>query len=163
MKTLLLVRHAKSSWRHADLADHERPLNKRGKRDAPRMGRLLRDEGLTPDVILSSTAERAQKTAQAITETSGCKGGIELVEDLYHGGPSACITLLRRLPDRCERVAVVGHNPGIEDLLTVLTRADEMLPTAAVAHVVLPVSQWRDLSETTEGTLVTVWRPRELE
>jgi len=76
MKTLLILRHAKSSWKNPGLADHNRPLNKRGKRDAPRVGRLLRDKNLTPDLILSSTAKRALDTAEAAAESSGYEGEI---------------------------------------------------------------------------------------
>ena len=83
MKTLLLLRHAKSSWKHPELADHDRPLNKRGKRDAPSIGQLVSDKGLVPDLIMSSTAKRARKTARAVAKASGYKGKIELTPTFY--------------------------------------------------------------------------------
>ena len=89
MKTLLILRHAKSDWETPDVADHDRPLNGRGKRDAPRMGRLLRDENLVPDLIISSTAKRARKTAKLVAEASGYEGEIRLAETLYLAGPEA--------------------------------------------------------------------------
>jgi phosphohistidine phosphatase len=78
MKSVLILRHAKSSWKHPELADHDRPLNRRGKRDAPLMGRLLKKEDLVPEIIISSTATRARSTAEAVAKSSGYKGEIIL-------------------------------------------------------------------------------------
>ncbi|MFB3041695.1 MAG: histidine phosphatase family protein, partial [Candidatus Poribacteria bacterium] len=83
MKTLLILRHAKSSWEHPELTDHDRPLNKRGKRDAPRMGKLLRVQGLVPDLIMSSTAKRARSTAKTVARKSGYKEKVELTPAFY--------------------------------------------------------------------------------
>jgi len=82
MKTLLILRHAKSSWSHPGLSDHDRPLNKRGKRDAPRMGQLLREEGLLPDLIISSSAKRAKTTAERVSNESGYVGHNPSMEEL---------------------------------------------------------------------------------
>ena len=82
MKTLLILRHAKSSWKEQDLPDHDRPLNKRGKNDAPRMGKLLKDEDLIPDLIMSSTAVRAKKTAELVAKACKYKGKIVLNHSL---------------------------------------------------------------------------------
>ncbi len=87
MKSVLLHRHAKSSWKHPDLNDQDRPLNKRGKRDAPIMGRLLKRKDLVPDIIISSTAIRARSTAEAVAKASGYKGEIILNKSLYAVGP----------------------------------------------------------------------------
>jgi phosphohistidine phosphatase len=161
MRTLLILRHAKSSWKDASLPDHERPLNKRGRRDAPRVGRRLRDEGLTPDLILCSTARRARDTAEAVAEASGYEGEIESRPDLYMADSDAYLHALRGLPDDYERVMVVGHNPGLEELLEALTGEVEALPTAALAQVELGLRRWRDLDDESEGRLVSLWRPRE--
>ena len=83
MKTLLIMRHAKSSWKEQDLPDHDRPLNKRGEKDAPRMGKLLKDEDLIPDLIMSSSAVRAKKTAELVVKTCKYKGKIVLNHSLY--------------------------------------------------------------------------------
>ena len=83
MKTLLILRHAKSSWKEQDLQDHDRLLNKRGKNDAPRMGKLLKDENLIPDLIMSSTAVRAKKTAELVAKACKYKGKIVLNHSLY--------------------------------------------------------------------------------
>ena len=117
MKTLLILRHAKSSWKNTGLADHDRPLTKRGKRDAPRMGRLLRDENLTPDLIVSSTAKRALDTAEAVAEASGYEGEVESRPEFYMAGPEAYLRALRALSDDYECVMVIGHNPGLEELV----------------------------------------------
>lgn len=160
MKTLLILRHAKSSWKYPNLADHDRPLKKRGKRDAPRMGRLLRQEGLVPDLILCSTAKRAQKTAEIIADESGYEGEIDLRREFYPGNPSDYIEALQGIPEECQRVMVVGHNPGLEELLESLTEQSDFLPTAALAQVLLPIEHWRDLNFDTEGKLANLWRPR---
>ncbi|MGB7661527.1 MAG: histidine phosphatase family protein [Nitrososphaeraceae archaeon] len=89
MKTLLIMRHAKSSWKEQDLPDYDRPLNKRGKNDAPRMGKLLKDEDLVPDLIMSSTAVRAKKTAELVAKTRKYKGKIVLDRSLYGAEPAA--------------------------------------------------------------------------
>jgi phosphohistidine phosphatase len=160
MKTLLLLRHAKSSWDDPEIADHDRPLAKRGRRDAPRMGALLREEELTPDLILSSTARRARKTAEAVAEESGYAGEIELHDEFYPGAPQDYLSALQKVWDEYQRVMVVGHNPGLEELLETLTGETLHLPTAALAQVTLPIEHWIDLDEETEGTLINLWRPR---
>lgn len=162
MKTLLILRHAKSSWKDSEIADHERPLNKRGKKDAPRMGRLLREEGLQPDLIISSTARRARSTAEAVAEESGFGGDVQLSQDLYAAGSEAYIDALHSLPDEIASVLVVGHNPGLEELLENLSGENESLPTAALARVTLPILHWQELTAETQGKLEGLWRPREL-
>ena len=161
MKTLLIQRHAKSSWSDASLPDHERPLNKRGKRQAPEMGALLRREDLLPDLILSSTAKRAEKTAEAIAEESGYEGEIRLSRDLYAAPPEAYLEALHDLPDEFSRVMVVGHNPGLEELLDVLTGESASLPTAALAQVALGIERWAQVSQAPLGKLVSIWLPAE--
>lgn len=161
MKTLLILRHAKSSWKHPGLADHDRPLNKRGRRDALRVGRLLRGKSLTPGLILSSTAKRARETAEAVAEESGYEGEIEFKPEFYAAGPEAYLRALRALSDDYESAMIVGHNPGLEELLETLTGESETLPTATLAQVKLPLERWRQLGEDTEGALVNLWRPKE--
>jgi phosphohistidine phosphatase len=163
MKTLLLLRHAKSSWRDESLADHDRPLNDRGKRDAPRMGRLLKAQQLVPDIVVCSTAKRARKTATRVLEASGYNVALELREELYHAPPNVFIEMLQGQQDDHQCVMLVGHNPGMEDLLALVTRRFETLPTAALAQVELPIDRWRDLTMDTPGALVHLWRPKELE
>ncbi|MFO7623610.1 MAG: histidine phosphatase family protein [Anaerolineales bacterium] len=163
MKTLLVLRHAKSSWREAELADHDRPLNKRGKHDAPRMGELMREEGLLPDLILTSSARRALTTAELVAEASGYDGEIQVSRDLYAAGPEEFIDALSALPDELETVMVVGHNPGLEELVEALTEEASAMPTAALAQVELEIERWVDLQEEGGGRLVNLWLPRNLD
>ncbi len=162
MKTLLLMRHAKSSWKQPGLTDRERPLNRRGRRDAPKMGHLLRKEDLVPQYILSSTALRARLTAEAVAEASGCDGEILFLDGLYGAEPQDYVDALHLIPDGVDPVLVIGHNPGMEDLLELLTDQRERLPTAAVVHLRLPIERWADLTHQTEAEWVHTWRPREL-
>jgi phosphohistidine phosphatase len=161
-KTLLLLRHAKSSYDDATLADLERPLNRRGKKAAARMGRLLRDEGLVADRIISSTAVRARATARAVAQACGFAGDVSLCHELYLAPPARHIEVLSRVQGDPASVLVVGHNPGIQQLLAALTGLDEVMPTAALAVVSLPIARWEELESSTVGTMVRLWRPREL-
>jgi len=163
MKTLLLMRHAKSSWSETGLADHERPLNKRGKQAAPEIGKLLRTEGLVPDLILCSTARRSRQTAKEVALACGYEGTIESQRDLYSSDASCYLDILRHLPDRVNLVLVVGHNPETEELVEMLTGCAERMTTAAIAHLELPISHWPELTEALDAPLVHLWRPRDLE
>ncbi len=163
MKTLLVLRHAKSSWKDPGLDDHDRPLNKRGKKDAPRMGRLVREEGLIPDLILSSTALRAKNTAQEVAEKSRYPGKIHWESRLYLAGPADIVMVLNEIEDpSADRVMIVGHNPGQEELVRSLAGGQEAFPTAALARVELPVTTWAELELSTTGELTHLWRPKEL-
>ena len=162
MKTLLVLRHAKSSWSDPALDDHERPLNTRGRRDAPRMGALARECGLIPDVVISSDAVRARLTAEAVVEAARYGGEARLDPRLYTAGPTDILSLLRTVGEKAETVMIVGHNPGLEELVAQLTGEWQDLPTAALAQIVLPIDQWRDLTLSTRGTLVGHWRPKQL-
>ena len=164
MKTLLVLRHAKSSWKDQSLDDHKRPLNTRGKKAAPRMGKLLRDEALVPDRIISSTAVRAKTTAERVAKSSEFRGKILLDDRLYLAGPSAIVGVLNEIEDESvSRVMIVGHNPGQEKLVRELTGRDERFPTAALARIDLPIETWKELDLSVRGTLVHLWRPKELE
>jgi phosphohistidine phosphatase len=162
MKNILILRHAKSSWRDLALADIDRPLNKRGKRDAPRMGILLREEDLVPDLIISSPALRARKTAKAVSKNSGYEGEIDIQKDFYPGDPDSFIEAFYSIANEIDRVLIVAHNPGLEELLYVLTGESARLPTSALAQVSLPVDKWLDLDDDTEGKLVNLWLVKEL-
>lgn len=162
MKTLLVLRHAKSSWKQRDTSDHDRPLNKRGKRDAPRMGRVVAAQGLCPDVIVSSTAKRARWTADEVAEHAGYEGTVRLERRLYLASPDEIVDVVRTVAGAARRVMVVGHNPGLEDLVARLAGRPETLPTAALAEIRLSIRAWKELGTTSAGTLAGVWRPREL-
>lgn len=162
MKTLFLLRHAKSSWKDDALSDHERPLNKRGRATAPRMGAYLAEHELLADVIISSTAVRAKSTAELIVEHSGFKGDVHFTDELYPTTPARCLSVLQRFADEADSAMLVGHNPGLEETLCALTGRYERLPTCALARIALPVESWDDVTPSTAGELIGVWRPREL-
>jgi len=162
MKTLLVLRHAKSSWDNPALDDHQRPLNKRGRRDAPRMGALVRQHGLIPDAVISSDAVRARLTAEAVAEAARYTGEILFDSRLYLAGSADIIARLAAVGENAETVMIVGHNPGLETLVEQLTGERQDMPTAALAQIDLPIDQWRHLKRSTRGTLVGLWRPAEL-
>lgn len=151
MKTLILVRHAKSSWKDPSLADRDRPLNKRGKRDAPEMGRRLAARGGAPDLIVSSPATRALATARIIAAAVGYPADrIREDERLYLASPAEILEAIRDLEDGYERVFLFGHNPGLTELVNELSEpAVDNVPTCGVVELRLAVDRWADLSRDT--------------
>jgi phosphohistidine phosphatase len=162
MKTLLIMRHAKSSWDNVYLADHERPLNGRGKNDAKRMGLLLRQEALLPDLIISSSAKRALSTAERVVLASEYPDEVIVTRQFYHADPEDYRLVLQKLDDAIGTVLIVGHNPGMAELLSDLCGVDDQFTTANIAHVELLLDSWKEFDEETEGTLRSLWRPKEL-
>lgn len=160
MKTLLLLRHAKSSWDHAQLNDHERPLNERGEREAARMGWLIGEQALIPDLILSSTAERAVQTAKTVALACLYEHKLVAHRELYLASIQEYLQVLMALEDALQRVMVVGHNPGIEELVVWLTGNYVSMPTATLVQINLPVKGWVLLKG--QGKVKGVWRPKEL-
>lgn len=162
MKTLIVMRHAKSSWDYTGVSDHNRPLKKRGKQDAPMMGRVLYENDLTPDLILTSSAKRARDTAEAAAGSSRYDGELVVLRELYGAGPGDYIEEVRDYGGDNTKVMVVGHNPGIEDLVEELSGRWERMPTASVAIIELPINDWSQLTEQSEGKLMAIWLPREI-
>ncbi len=162
MKTLLILRHAKSSWKDADLSDHDRPLNKRGRSDAPRMAQLLVEKGLEPDHVVCSSARRAQQTARQAIKGGPWHCEVTTDDRLYMAAAQDVIEVLRQVPEENARVMVIGHNPGLEELAEALTGEPAELPTAAIAQVELDIETWSDLDLSGLGTMAAVWKPREV-
>lgn len=163
MKTLLLMRHAKSSWKDPKAADLERPLNKRGKKDAPFMGEVLKEKELLPQKILASTARRVRETVEGVAKGSHYRGEIEFSDQLYLAEPEVYLAMLHALPESIERVMIAGHNPGLEGLLQRLSGQIESLPTGSVAYLSLTIRTWEELGDETHAELVEVLRPHDLE
>jgi len=126
------------------------------------MGELLVDEGLVPQLIISSTAKRARKTAELLTDACRFDGETRLEGSFYQAGPTAYIRVLQAVSDDHDRVMVVGHNPGLEILLEVLAGQTAWLPSGALAQIHLPIDAWADLREYAGGTLVALWEPKKL-
>jgi len=161
VKRLLILRHAKSDWGDSSLDDWERPLSPRGLRDAPRVGAMLPTHALVPDLIVTSDAVRARTTAQAVAEAAGYDREIVVDPRLYLAKPADLLAVLQELPDDSARVMIVGHNPGLEDLIVELTGEHHDLPTATLAQLALPIDRWSALDHQAGGTLVDIWRPRD--
>ena len=163
MRRLLILRHAKSSWADANVDDWERPLTDRGRRDAARVGELLRQQSLVPDTIITSDAVRAHSTAQIVADAAGYPHRLVLSSSLYHATPAAVIEVLNTVKNPTARsVMIVAHNPGLEDLVTQLTGDHVTLPTAALVNVELPVREWSELDLTASATMIDFWRPADL-
>lgn len=146
MKTVVLVRHAKSSWAHPQMRDFDRPLNDRGLNDAPMMGKLMHDLGLIPDLILSSTAERAHTTAYLFAQQLQIDPEtIALRDELYHAPPATFYEVLQQLNDQFNTVYVFAHNNGISEFaaLQEVALIDEM-PTCAVFAFQVMTDRWID-------------------
>lgn len=164
MKTLLILRHAKSSHDDASLDDHDRPLAKRGRKDSKKIARLIDDKEMWPQLILSSTAERAASTAKRVVKKSKrdeFPGEIQYHRDLYLAEPEEYVEVVKRLAGKADSVMVVGHNPGMEDLIEFLAGEWHPFPTAALARIELSIDDWSDLAHGT-GELAGFWRPRKL-
>lgn len=150
MKTVLLLRHAKSDWSEPGQADFERPLAKRGLTDAPQIGKVLADFEFIPDKILSSPAQRARQTAELVAKACGYANKIEWVDSFYDGNSEALISALQQLPKNVERAMLVGHNPTMEETVSVLltgqnTRGVESvikMPTTAVVCLDFEIAEW---------------------
>jgi len=134
-KTLYIARHAKSSWDDATLSDFERPLNKRGKRDAPFMSELLKDKGIKPDLILSSPAQRAKTTAKNYHKTLG--GELQYDERIYEASLMSLIYLVQETLEKVDTLMIVGHNPGLTTLNDRLSnKSIYNIPTTGVVAIV---------------------------
>lgn len=162
MKTLLLLRHGKSSWKDTNLADHDRPLKKRGENDAQKLGDHLNTIDLIPDIIYCSTAKRARDTVKFLLETLHYENEVFISRSLYHSYIDDFIDVIHGIDNDLQCLLLVGHNPGLEEFLSNLTDIDEWLPTAALAQVEIDIMDWRDLTEYTDGRLINIWRPREI-
>jgi len=172
MKRLYLLRHAKAVAADPDLDDYARELTVRGVHDAGAMARYLRKNDFTPDLILVSAAARTRQTADMVEREIDAP--VRLVEALYLAPPGKIMSLIQLVPQSLSGVMVVGHNPGLEELATLLAREpvrrkervrrdvlEEKFPTAALAVLDFDIVKWRDIRPG-EGALVDFVRPRDL-
>ncbi|WP_201354077.1 SixA phosphatase family protein [Hydrogenimonas urashimensis] len=146
MKELFILRHAKSSWDDPELSDFDRPLNRRGKEDAPLMGEYLAGLGIHPDLIVASPAKRAKKTAKIVAEKLGYEEEkIVWDERIYEASAQALLYLVCQLPANAKKVMVVGHNPGLTMLANILGDiAIENIPTAGIVAITFDTSKWEE-------------------
>ena len=144
MKKLLLLRHAKSDWGDASLPDFERPLNERGRRAAPLIGRFIREQGLHPQLVIASPAQRTMDTASLVIAASGIEAETRYDERIYEAQVANLLQVISEIDDRKTEVLLVGHNPGVESLIEYLTGETRRVPTAALASMTLDVGRWRE-------------------
>ena len=147
MKTLILIRHAKSDWSDFNARDFDRELNTRGQHDAPLMGRKLAARDIHPDAFIVSTARRAQATARLIIPALGFpETDIQWKDELYLSSPATMKSMIRQTPDHVQTLALVAHNPGITELVNQLANADiSNVPTCGVITLQLPVDHWAEV------------------
>ena len=145
MKNLLLVRHAKSSWDYPHLNDYDRPLNDRGKRDAPKMAQWLSLQEIKSDLILSSGAKRAKDTGLAFQAYSNKT--LEIEDRLYHASRSQLLNIIKQTNDKFEYLLIVSHNPGLNDLADyLLSGFTENIPTTGIVSLKLDIKKWSEAS-----------------
>jgi phosphohistidine phosphatase len=166
MKTLFLLRHAKSDY-PAGVRDFDRPLNARGRAAAVRMGEELRRLGLAADHILASPAARVMETLALVSDGYGGRMPVDFREDLYLASPETLLGFIAQMDDADGRLLVVGHNPGLQQLALQLGGAGPehdaitgKYPTGALTEIALPIERWREIDES--GRIVRFLRPRDL-
>ncbi len=142
MKSLFVLRHAKSDWSSDRLEDFERPLAARGRKDLPRLARVVGRLEMKPQLVLSSSAVRARETAAGLADLLGSGVELRAEERLYLAGPATLSAVLGEQPDTCARIMTVGHNPGLEEWVEHLCGAQVRLPTAGLALLELEIGRW---------------------
>jgi phosphohistidine phosphatase len=160
MKTLFLLRHAKSSWENSNLTDFERPLNKRGLNAAPFMGEKILYNRFQIDLILSSPAERARQTTILVKETALINSTIQYDRRIYEAGARQLLEVVSETNKDKNSIMLVGHNPGMEQLVEILTGETQTMPTAALAVIDLRIKRWKEISKRC-GTLRKMIRPKD--
>jgi len=147
VKILYLVRHAKSSWKYADLDDFERPLNKRGRRNAPLMGSILKKLEAKPDLIISSPAIRASMTARIISEQINYSlENIQYDESVYAASENELLHIIAEIDDQVTKAMVIGHNPGLTSLANLVGDSPiSNIPTSGACCIELSISSWANI------------------
>ncbi|MEX2491133.1 MAG: histidine phosphatase family protein [Nitrospirales bacterium] len=161
MKTLYLSRHAKSSWNNSNLSDHARPLNDRGERDAPQMGKRLRKRKPQPTIIIASSAVRAETTATLLAEAIGYPvSDITIDERLYGAEVKDVVSIIGELDNAIDCAMLVGHNPTFTDLINALSGSQiENVPTCGIAVLKFPTKTWSKIGEV-QGELLDFDYPK---
>jgi phosphohistidine phosphatase len=161
MKTLFLLRHAKSGWKDSDLRDFDRPLTDRGKKAAGVIGRYMHKQHLRPDLIVSSPAERARATVELVVEAARLPTDVRFDERIYEANTGNLLEVVSHLDEQAQSAMLVGHNPGFEELAESLTGEALQMPTAALVQVDLDVEKWKQV-RAGAGRLKRVIKPKEL-
>lgn len=154
------MRHAKSSWDNPDWSDFERPLNERGLKTAPFMGEVMTENNFTPEIVISSPATRARQTAELVIKTTKSEADINFDERIYEASPQRLLEVVSGIHDAYNLAMIVGHNPGFESLVRILTGKIESMPTATLAVVDLNIDSWKEINPEI-GSLRKIVRPKE--
>ncbi|MEQ1905231.1 MAG: histidine phosphatase family protein [Pirellulaceae bacterium] len=163
MKTILFMRHAKSDWGQADLSDHDRPLNERGRRVAPAMGQYLCQHNLVPEMVIVSTARRAQETLELMLPHWPTQPKAISQRGLYMATGRAFYLAIADVPNQVQHVMVIGHNPGMTALAGMFDRTSTHFPTAAVLYLRSLKADWAEIAEsTTNSEFVSLLKPKAL-
>jgi phosphohistidine phosphatase len=162
MRTIYLLRHAKSSWKNEELADFERPLNGRGRKACEVLGRYIKTNQLEFDLVVCSTAVRTRETIDLVRQNAKLQTEVRYDERIYEATASRLLEVVSQLENDRKNVVLVGHNPGMAELLYLLTGEQESFPTACFAKLNLKVSKWSEALEN-RATVEWIVRPRELE
>lgn len=161
MKTLFLLRHAKSSWSNNSLADFDRPLNDRGLAAAKYMGHFLKDQSPPPQLVISSPALRTRQTTKIVLSESAFDTQPKFDERIYEASVKDLLSIIADVSDEIKVLLLVGHNPGMEDVLKQLTGERREMATATLAKIVFDEDRWKAL-ETSEGKLELLMRAKDL-
>lgn len=161
MKTVFLLRHAKSSWNDSSLQDFDRPLNVRGLRGAELVGTYIKKQKVLFDLVLSSPAVRARETIEIVLKTAKVQTELRYDQRIYEASPQVLIEVITQIEEEKSKVLLVGHNPGIEKLLEILTGAIVHVATGTLAKIDLETAKWSKALET-QGNLDWVVKPKEL-
>lgn len=148
MKKIFLLRHAKSSWENPTLDDFSRPLNERGKRNAPSMAKRLKEKRLVVDLMISSPAVRAIETAKIVAGVLGYpESSIKIIDSLYHASPEKLLEIVKGINDKYNATMLVGHNPGLTEFADDLIESDiDNIPTCGIVGVAFDIERWQALS-----------------
>ena len=163
MRTLYLLRHAKSSWKDHTLRDFDRPLKGRGRRAAEQIGEVLAEEKLKSPLVISSPAVRARETTELVLESAGLKVKPQFEERIYEADVRTLLAVVQAIPDSSNTAIMVGHNPGFENLLSYLTGDHRHMTTCALAKIEFDVGSWSEVSEEEMGRLELFVTPKELD
>lgn len=158
-KTVLLIRHAKSSWENFSVKDFDRPLNDRGKKDAPAMAKRLLDKNIQIDAFIASPAKRALKTAEAFCKVFDTKKEkIIFFEELYLAGPDTFTDVISKTDEKFDNIAIFSHNNGITDFANTLTtaRIDE-IPTCGIFAIKVNAKSWKDFAQAEKEFWFSDW------
>ncbi|MBD3844044.1 MAG: histidine phosphatase family protein [Campylobacterales bacterium] len=143
MKTIYLIRHAKSDWSDAALDDINRGLNKRGKKSIPIMAKVLKEKKIKPDIIISSPAKRTKLTINRLLKELGYKTKIKYTDELYLADPNTILSVVKEINDKYDSVFIIGHNPGLSEFANLMSDADiKNIPTLGIVAIKCKIKNW---------------------